>query len=219
MHFPGWPRIVYMDVTGRCNGRCIICQRSSEYADIEACNWDIDKKIIDKTMLFVVNAESVDVTGYGEFLLSPHKENILGKCRESLTKVSMTTNGTFLSQNKNLIENTIGKFGRLVISIQSHKKELYEKLAPGLSYEAMIDGIKHASDLCESHVIVSHTIHEMNIEYLPEFIEWFLEQDGLEILEVQHIIMQRPAHKELSLTNHRKLSDKYIAMAMKYNSK
>lgn len=209
---PRWPKILYLDVTGRCNGRCIMCARGAESADLELCNWDISDDLLAAAEPFIDNAEIIDVTGYGEFLLSPNAERILRRIADSNATCYMTTNGTLLDRNADLVNSTIGKFGRIIVSIQSHHEERYEELHKGLDYHAMTRGLDFAKAMTDN-LVISHTIHTLNIHYLCGFIMWCKERE-LPTVWVQHIIAQRPAHKELSLANYwqdcnRTLDDAY----------
>lgn len=194
------PKEIFLDVTGRCNGRCLICARGASNANIAACNWDISRELWEASKPFVAAADFVDVTGYGEFLLSPIAEEILSFCAENKTPVHMCTNGTLLSGNVQMIKDTIGKFEHIILSIPSHHPELYEIFTGGLAFKKLESGLECISEIAKS-VTVSHVIHSQNLSYLPGFIVWYANSIKHENrkLSIRPMIKMRSEHDAIML--------------------
>lgn len=203
-----WPIVAVLEVTARCNARCLICERSSPKAELASYNTDIPDAVLEKALPFIENAEFCDVTGYGEFLLSPQAEKIMRICAAANTGMMMTTNGTLLSRYIELIESTIGKFNQIILSIQSHIPELYTELSGGLKIADLEAGIEVAKTHCEK-LIFSHVIHKKNIDHLRDFVLWCHEK-GAKNLMFRDMLRLRPSHDEVSMLDEPEKHDRII---------
>lgn len=84
-------RLLYVPVTTRCNVNCKFCMRSTSSEDLPD---DIMAKVLEILPTF----EEADLTGYGEFLISRHRDAILSVLRKSGKRFLVSTNGLEITE-------------------------------------------------------------------------------------------------------------------------
>jgi len=87
------PEMLYVFVTNKCNIRCAYCDRKN----VNQIGWDVEDEFLQKQLQILEEAPSVkliDVTGYGEFLLSRHRDVILDVCKRRNIRFQFVTNGS-----------------------------------------------------------------------------------------------------------------------------
>ena len=130
---PEFPSQIIVDVTQYCNLACIHCPHS-EFVKSKAfsgANLDIDlhKKLIDEVATDGLGiCQYLRYTANGEPLLHPKIEEMLEyACKNSKTKINVTTNGMLLTESKakRLLDIGVDVFD---ISIDAFTNETYAKI-------------------------------------------------------------------------------------------
>ena len=104
---------IYVEITNKCNLRCSFCPDTKRKKETLSC-LDFERiitEIRDYTNLIALHVK-------GEPLLYPELEKILKICDENHLKVNITTNGTLLSDKKDILYNS-NSLRQLNISLHS----------------------------------------------------------------------------------------------------
>ncbi|MBF0300014.1 MAG: radical SAM protein [Oligoflexia bacterium] len=127
-----------------CNLKCPMCVREAHINGNGYMDVNLVKKIIDQATEYGVPA--FNFGGLGEPTLYPHLFEILKYAKDrGIIDVNIHTNGTRLSPefNKKLIETGLD---RIIISVDSNVKNIYEKIRIGANFEKTYSGIKDFID-------------------------------------------------------------------------
>ena len=132
-------------VTGRCNLKCIMCYRTKWIErgisfNQEDMDLELYKKIIDEATDEEIPA--IHLTGDGEPLLHNNIIEMIAYARKkNIIDLFMHTNATLLTK-----EMSAGILGagltRLLISIDSPKKETYESMRKGADFDLVMKNLK-----------------------------------------------------------------------------
>jgi len=137
-----FPSYIMLDITNQCNSACIHCPHSGAfknnarpvYLDIETY-----KRVIDECKGKAINF--VRITADGEPLLHPKLLNMIDYAvKEEVGPVGLTTNGSLLSQENAKSLSESGLF-MVDISLDAIKKETYNKIRRGLSFQKVMRNI------------------------------------------------------------------------------
>jgi radical SAM protein with 4Fe4S-binding SPASM domain len=150
-----FPMNLDLYITNRCNLQCVMCRRTlevqkglnSEIYQEEQCDMDLNvyKKVIDEAAREGVYA--IHLTAYGEPLLHEDIIEMIKYAREkNILDLFMHTNGTILFENvaSELLEAGLT---RLIFSVDSPVKEIYEKIRIGADFDVVVDNIKKFMEL------------------------------------------------------------------------
>lgn len=165
------PIIAQIESTSECNLKCKMCIRKEVGVPIGTMSLENFKIILDKLdSLFKIH-----LSGQGESLLNPEIFEMIDYANKKGAIVYLVTNGTLLTENiiKRICSVNIGE---LAISIDSPKKEIYEKIRVGSNFDKVIGNIKNLATELEKNkkktvLSVSAVILKDNIGDLTEFIE------------------------------------------------
>lgn len=161
-----------MDITTRCNIRCIMCPvpRKKEKLDISETLLD---KIHDEVFPL---ARSVVLSCDYEPLVSERLPYLLGKLskNDSFSK-TLFTNGTLLSENisKMILNAAVDK---LIISVHAADRGLYESISRGASFDKLINNIETFLTIREkgayeqTHLEFVMTVLKRNIHRIPDVV-------------------------------------------------
>jgi radical SAM protein with 4Fe4S-binding SPASM domain len=132
------PVIAQIEPTSLCNLKCEMCIRDKIGVPIGSMNFEDFKKILDKLdSLFKVH-----LSGQGEPFINPDIFKMIDYANKRGITVFFTTNATKLS--KEVIDKICRvEIGEIGISIDSTKKEKYEKIRKGANFEEVKNNIKN----------------------------------------------------------------------------
>ena len=149
------PFYVSVNVTSRCNLKCVGCPFHSQYAgpaskrysDTGDLSLDIFKRLCGE--LGALNTNSVVLRGDGEPFLHPDVFQMIAAAKESGLKVMLLTNGAMLQKEKvqALIDT---KLDELRVTFWASSEEEYKKNYPGSNpdnFIKVIDGSKFLARL------------------------------------------------------------------------
>ena len=167
------PRRVEIEVTNKCNMRCIHCTRTNHFLakkkslDIGILEFGNFVKIIDQFSYL----DYIELQGLGEPLLHPELFRIIEYARKKNISVGLVTNLSMLNKEacNNLVES---KLNTLVLSIDSFRAETFEKIRPGIRFSDIIQNLKTAKIISEGKIDVSlHlVVTNENIDDLEGYI-------------------------------------------------
>lgn len=129
------PLIANLELTNRCNIACKFCAHKS----MKRIPMDMDKKMIDLCMQRIDEAgiRQVTLNTIGETLVAPEWEYALKEAKKRGLLVLISTNGMGLDKKKAeaVLKNNCDVFR---FSVNSIKKEEYEVLHKGASYDKLL---------------------------------------------------------------------------------
>jgi len=181
------PILLQVQTISACNGKCPFCPypHTSKQLPQGKMEWQIYKKIVD---------ECVSIPSLKFFTPMLQNEPLIDKdlCKAityfkekdgGKTPVFLVTNGYLL--DKKILEQLVNtNLDNLIISLNAHKKETYEKLMPGFKFERTLENIEN---------LLSSDLKKMNITL--RFLENVENRD--EIFEAQQYWQKRGVHTEI----------------------
>lgn len=220
------PVLLQFESIKKCNLKCIMCGVNREYKGRDAGEISISKfKQALKQFPYV---KSLILNGSGEPLLNKDILKVIALPRKKGILTGFHTNGLLLTPalSKKILESDLSW---LNISIDSHKKETYEKIRVGSDFDKVISNIKNLVELMKQtkskmELTLVIVVMNNNIKELPEYINFFGSL-GVKNIKIQRVhIMDRFPEKKKALTvNDNKLSrhikHKTIEMAAKIGVK
>ena len=180
------PVIAQIESTSNCNLRCEMCIREKIGVPIGNMSFENFKKILDKLdCLFKVHLQ-----GQGEPFLNQELFDMIKYANEKGIVVMLNTNGTALT--KGIIDKICRAYiGGISVSIDSAKKEKYEKIRKGASFEKVTNNVKALTSELKRRkklTIVSLVVVVLkeNLEELLDFVK-FAEELGIKKIIFQII--------------------------------
>jgi MoaA/NifB/PqqE/SkfB family radical SAM enzyme len=164
-----FPTVFNLSNSRVCNLSCIMCDRKQQ---------DDDPYLIEKTAKdlysYLPAAKKLILTGLGDPLARPDIKNLLVnvKGHDFDLKIDLITNGLLLPRYWDEIKHW--KFDTLLISIDAAKKETYENIRIGASWEVLLESlslVRENKDRFNS-VTINMTVMRNNYEEIPQFIEF-----------------------------------------------
>ena len=176
----GYPISLDINVTNRCNLKCIMCRRTKfaergEEEKPEDIDLKLYKDIIDESAKEGVFA--VHITGDGEPLLHENIIEIIEYAgRKNILDIFMSTNATLLDEDMSRAILDAG-LTRLIISFDSPIKSTYEKIRVGSKYEMVIENIKRFAKIKKSYkypILRAQMVKmSLNKQEVDEYIKLF----------------------------------------------
>lgn len=207
------PRRITLELTNRCDLRCIMCGRSFEGFN-NPSNLSMD--VFGKLEPFLQTAEEITLFGWGEPLVHPNFTMMM----EILKKYPnlrryILTNGTTLDILKNIIEEY--RLDLLGISVDGATAKMHNRIRRGSSFDLIIKNIKETNKLRENGISIPYinfvfTLMERNIRELPMLIDLAYELEIPEIKCIYLTVFKKGLEKE-SLWNHQTLCREMFEIA------
>ena len=171
-----YPSAINIELTTRCNLRCIMCPKTSGIARTPP-NRNIDPNILDKILEEVVpKVARIDLVGDGEILLEAKLfEKVLLAAKKNQVLVNASTNGVLLDADaaKMIVR---GKLHDLNISMDAASEETY-KLIRGADLKRVLENIKYLNSIKLSQRTPLPILHfsmvgmNQNIHELPDLVK------------------------------------------------
>jgi len=143
---PSKPSEVVVEVTTRCNYRCIHCFRNfmkpSEHGDMDR---GLYRRLLDQ--LEEAGIRNITFTGWGEPLVHPNILEILGEAKKRGFRVLLNTNGALLGD---YVDDLV-KMGvdGVVVSVDSADPELYERIRVGGVFNEVLSSVLRLVEVSE----------------------------------------------------------------------
>lgn len=183
-----------------CNLRCYACPTSS-YTENLARGY-FSPELINKLAALPasIKGSDVDLTGWGETLLSPYLVDLLKRFRGA----TFTTNATLLDKRwaERIVELEVSA---LAFSIDAASEQTYRRIHGGGDCELVWNNVRRLAKIREeakskAPFLSAHfLLMKSNVEELPEFVER-ASLVGVDEVVVKHVaIFSHPSHVEEAL--------------------
>lgn len=138
------PNYILLELTTRCNLRCIMCSVNDDKRLQKGGEWygDLDSRVLSNLESVYKNIVRIDLNGSGESLLSPLFLELLKKIKKNNAKafVGLTTNALLL--DKTIAEEmVIEKLDEVIISIHAAEPTLYAEISKHGAFNKLVDNI------------------------------------------------------------------------------
>lgn len=163
-HFK-YPSIIGVEITNKCNLRCLHCINSSSYDDKKEMSFEKIKEIIDYMQFHGVGC--LDISG-GEPLLHPDLEKILDYGVQKGINLSLATNGLLLTQE--YVELFIKHEVSIRISYDGYDELSCSKIRGKGVFEHVLTNIKKAISKGLEPTLVS-VLHSENVCEAEKYVE------------------------------------------------
>ena len=138
--FQSMPLLLEFSTNNKCNLQCIMCSpkgRQAKSLDPEIVREELVEKLFPDALCLLPSSGSEPFLGdFG--LLSEG-------CVEHEVQLNIITNGVLMTPERmEIVEPAIG---RIQVSVDGHRKELYESIRVGAKFEHVTANVKHATEL------------------------------------------------------------------------
>lgn len=135
----GVPFEILIEITNKCNLRCIMCGRTKNPPPSEGnVNFFLFQRILEENRDYL---ELVLLHGLGEPLLNPNIFKMIQLCHKLRVRTELSTNATVLSEEVCLRLLNSG-LDAIIFSLDAASKQTYEKLRKGAVYEKTLHNTK-----------------------------------------------------------------------------
>lgn len=176
--FTPYPSYLEIEVTTRCNLKCIICEHTYWKEKAREMSWEEFKSIVDQ----FPRLKWIGLTGIGESFLHPDFLRMLQLVKSRSIYVELYD--TFYFINEEVSSELLNlKIDRILASVDAATKETYEEIRVGSDYDRVISNIKNLIELrskrkaffpqIDFHFIICRE----NIEEVLPFIELIASLD------------------------------------------
>ncbi|MFH1722131.1 MAG: radical SAM/SPASM domain-containing protein, partial [Candidatus Altiarchaeota archaeon] len=139
----GVPPNIGVEVTNRCNLKCVMCARKEMTRKVGDMSLKLLKKIIGDSK---ESLEFVDLQSLGEPLLHKNFTEIIDYCKTNSVSCGFSTNATLLSQERS--EDILGSgVDHITLAFDGATPETYEKIRQGAEYDTVVRNIRHFLEL------------------------------------------------------------------------
>jgi radical SAM protein with 4Fe4S-binding SPASM domain len=199
------PRRVILELTNKCNLRCIMCAQNFVAFD----NTSLPLSLIRKLEIFLKRADEVTLFGYGEPLLNNEFRQILAFLAQYQSlRTYLLTNGVLLPKFVDgIIDN---RLTYLSISIDAAVPETFQAIRRGGKMVNIVEALKRIKDLKKERNTQAPYLRfvfvamKQNIQELPALVKLAHELDVSEI-KVEYLVAHSPDMVPQSLFFHRDL--------------
>jgi MoaA/NifB/PqqE/SkfB family radical SAM enzyme len=181
-------KYVNIETVNGCNYKCNICHfwknkltklNFEKFKDI----MDIIHTVLDEKILFIFAG--------GEPLLHDKICDMIKLCKQKSISPFLTTNGSLI--NKKLAQDLVNSgLGTIVISVDSYKKEIHEKIR-GIkgSHDKVLNSLNIFSKIKEKNkdfkIGIVCTINAQNITTIPKTVDFIQKLGFIDYIELQII--------------------------------
>jgi len=171
--FVFYPRYFEIEVTTKCNLKCIMCERTYWNEKSRDLTFKEFKHIVSQ----FPKIKWIGTTGIGSSFLNKDYVQMLRYVKEK--KIYVELFDSFNNLNERLIEDIVKEklIGRFIASIDAATKETYEKIRVGASFENVIKNVKTLVKMKKKYkthfpeLSFHYIISKMNYSEVPQFIE------------------------------------------------
>lgn len=167
-----YPSYIEIEVTTRCNIKCIICEHTYWNEESRDMSFESFKKVVDQ----FPKLKWIGLTGIGESFINKDFMKMLRYVKSKSIYAELYDSFYFIDERiaKELIEMGVD---RIFASIDGATKETYEKIRDGSNFERVINNVRNLIRLkkemnayypeLDFHYIITKT----NIHEIPQYIE------------------------------------------------
>lgn len=179
------PCYLTVDSTVDCNLRCPLCYREdADAAKALPDEPDMSGDVFDElARTLLPTAFTINPSGWGEPLLSPHLDALIDACSRWGVYLSFTTNGVLLNK-RGLLDRLVPVLHWLEISVDSVNREKFERLRAGARFEQVMRNAREVGRIRASlqdpkfNFGFSMTLFHDNLDELPAMIRLVADCGG-----------------------------------------
>jgi radical SAM protein with 4Fe4S-binding SPASM domain len=178
--FVFYPRYIEIEVTTRCNLKCIMCEHT--YWDIESRDLTLDQfeYIIDQ----FPKLKWIGVTGIGSSFLNRDFLNMLRYVKKRNVYVELFD--SFNNLNDEIIDQVVreGLIDRFIASVDAATKNTYGQIRVGANFDSVLNNIRalvKAKEKYRTHFpefSFHYIISRLNYEEMPDFVRLIHQVTG-----------------------------------------
>jgi len=196
-------RSLAIEITNRCNLRCMHCYLPAGEAAEEELTTEEIKELIKSAK--ELGARSVSIGG-GEPLMRYDYLEIINYALSIGLLVALGTNGTLIDEE---IAKTLSKLPiKIQISLDGAKKETHDRIRGNGSFDSAVRGLDKLIERgMEKDIVIAFTPMSLNVEEVPELIDFALEK-GIQVIQFPPLSSSGRAKErwdELRLSDDKKL--------------
>ena len=188
------PVQIDFETTSRCNLRCFTCTKS--YSNEKGT--DSSPELFDRVAddLFDT-ATSINLTGYGEPMLSKHFKRFFERAVASDLDVGFVTNGTLLDEH--WIETFCAHRVHMIVSVDTTNPETMATMRPGLKWDRLMELLRFWRSVQErqpeqkARLNFNFVPTQLNIQDLPSVVELASEVGARRVEVLNYWIDQLPS--------------------------
>lgn len=136
-----FPKYIQLETINKCNARCAMCAIEEWTRENKYMNDDLFAKIANELISYAEVIERISIFLGGEALLDKKLEQrIFNLLKNGIKNIYFTTNGSLLDKDraKSILESGVTQVD---ISIDSLKKEIYEKIRVNLNFDSTLKNV------------------------------------------------------------------------------
>lgn len=166
-----YPRYVEVEVTTRCDKRCIICEHTYWKEPSVDLTFDQFKHIIDQFQ----NLKWINLTGEGDAFLNRDYLKIIRYLKERGVAIYLVDSFNLVTKSIALELVRLGVDG-IYISFDGATKETYEGIKAGCRYEETLQNIKSIVEAKKElgspipEICFRYVINKLNVHEMPDFV-------------------------------------------------
>ena len=164
-----YPKLVLLGTNTICNYKCIFCNNpkmeKNDFTLVDFLTPDIEK--------LIERAEVVDISGYGEIILSPHFKTMVELLTKYKRKFSMSSNGfALIPEMIDYLNNSPLYY--ITVSLNSLNPDTYKKL---MGVDGLNRVLSNLDYLCNRikrnfHLNISVVLNELVMEEVENFVRY-----------------------------------------------
>lgn len=200
--------------TNKCNFKCEWCSR--QHSELEHFP-DTDPKLVETLLYKFPTITSVCICGFGETLLCTTLVSILQTIKRMGKVSGIITNGAYLKDKINELNNSVYRPHSISISLNAHNKEEHERVTKTKTWDVIMEGIQLALKT-PIEIWVSSVVTTENLKHLPELIK-LVHSLGIKTLHLHNLLphfdgkLNNQSFWDLVLqSEHQKILDEYMKM-------
>ena len=169
-----------LELSVKCNSNCIMCPRNKLTRDGKPgfMSFNLAKKIIDEA--YDMGARLLKPQWFGEPLLSPDFEKIVGYAKNKGMRIMLITNGSLLDEKKR--DFVLKNCNKIFFSIDSADKDRYEGIRRGLKFDKVVANLealfkkKNASESEAKIFVTADDLGKGGMDELRKYFEGMCDQ-------------------------------------------
>jgi MoaA/NifB/PqqE/SkfB family radical SAM enzyme len=188
--YRGLPEVVTLNHTDICNLRCIMCPRNLAQGTNRL---DADA-LLHVTNELLPTARKLVLTTSGAEPLAVDYELLMQQALRNEVRVDAVTNGTLLTRE--LYRESRSTLDHLNISLDSHRREIYERIRLGAKYDRVFGNLRAVCETRQAEpdgvlLSVSAIVMASNVPHLADFVRF-----AAALGTVDGVVFQRLRHEE-----------------------
>lgn len=214
-----WPQYLLLELSSRCNLRCIMCAINQDPRMQKGGEWfgDLDPAVFKNIEPYLSKIVRVDLNGNGESLMNRDFLPILEKVKLGGAFAGLTSNALMINDD---VARGIVNAGldEIVISFHAAEPALFEEISRPAKFETFLDNVKAINKYKEYYrtglpvIKFNFVAMKKNISQLEKVIEFAAELRAVEVAVL--VLVEYDLVRGESLVNYPELVKEYFPPAI-----